>query len=480
VVILPSQRARAIALLAGLAMIGCTAALDAQSGASRNPLIDRYVRTEMATRRIPGLALLVTKNHRIVYAANYGVANLELQAPVTERTSFEIASMSKQFTDAAILWLAEHGKLDVGDRLSKFFSDLPAAWNDITLRQLMTHTAGLRDDFDEDDPFFYSKTTPLEFFDALRAAPLKFPPGTSVSYGCGPFVLGLVIERVSGQSYAAFMREHIFRPLGMSSTDINDPVPIVPDRASGYVIRGGTLRNGVRISPAAEARGDVGIRTTARDLMRWDAALDGSTLLSEDSRRAMFTPGRLTNGEVVPYGFGWYIVPFRGHTETTHDGNFRTGFGTTIARYPDDSLTVVVLTNLQGANTYSIARGVAAFYDPDYRPIPAMSLQRDGFPARTASATRLIEAIRDSQPMPDLLSGARWSGLYELSQLRENLAGARAPVFIDCQDLRSRQVQIGSSRIVANCFYRIEGAKMRYWTISFTADGRVAYLEPEE
>ena len=479
-VILSSQRARAIALLAALAMLEFTAALDAQARASHNPLIDRYVRTEMATRRIPGLALLVAKNHRIVYAANYGVANLELQAPVTERTSFEIASMSKQFTDAAILLLADRGKLDLDDQLPKFFTDLPAAWNSITLRQLMTHTAGLRDDWDEDDPFFYSKTTPLEFFDVLKAAPLKFPPGTSFSYGSGPFVLGLVIERVSGQSYAAFMREHIFRPLGMSSTDVNDPVPVVPGRASGYVIRGDSLRNGVRISPAAEARGDVGIRSAARDLMRWDAALDGSTLLSEGSRRAMFTPGRLTNGEVVPYGFGWYILPFRGHTEISHDGGFRTGFRTTIARYPDDSLTVVVLTNLQGPPTYAIARAVAAFYDPDYRPIPAMSPQADHFPDRTATVTRLIEAIRDGQPMPDLRPEVRWPAGYTLSQVRAMLAGAPAPVFIDCQDLQSRQVEIEGARIVANCFYRIEGTKMRYWTISFAADGRVAYFEPEE
>ena len=193
----------------------------------------------------------------------------------------------------------------------------------------------------------------------------------------------------------------------------------------------------------------------------------------------MFTPARLINGEEVPYGFGWYILPFRGHTEITHDGGFRTGFGTTIARYPDDSLTVVVLTNLQGWHTYSIARGVAAFYDPDYRPIPAMSPKPDRFPVRTATVTRLIEAIRDSQPMPDLLPGAVRSTGYELSDLRTKLAGARAPTFIDCQDLGSREVRIGGLRIVANCFYRVEGAKSQYWTFSFTADGRVAYFEPE-
>src|SRR3989449_8788896 len=148
--------------------------------------------------------------------------------------------------------------------------------------------------------------------------------------------------------------------------------------------------------------------------------------------------------------------------------------------FNDTATTEIYTLSLHDALPISIARAVAAFYDPDYRPIPAMSPQADRFPDRTATVTRLIEAIRDGQPMPDLRPEVRWPAGYTLSQVRAMLAGAPAPVFIDCQDLQSRQVEIEGARIVANCFYRIEGTKMRYWTISFAADGRVAYFEPEE
>lgn len=434
----------------------------------------------MVERRIPGLALLVARDHKIVLAADYGVASVELDAPVTERTAFEIASMTKQFTDAAILLLVDQGKLALDDRLSRYFPELPPAWQPITLRQLMNHTAGLRDDWDEDDSFFYSKTTPAEFFTALKAAPLKFPPGTDWSYGCGPFVLGLLIERVTGKPYARFMRETIFQPLGLRSTDVNDQGPIVAGRAAGYVIRDGVVRNGVRLSPAAEARADVGVRTTARDLAAWDAALDGGGLLSESSRKLMFTPARLAHGEPTPCGLGWFVTPFRGHIEVEHAGGFRTGFSTVIARYPDDRLTVIVLTNLQGAHAYSIARGIASFYNPDYRPIPMMETQADRDPSRTAIVTRILTAVGNGRTSEDLLPHAsRWSQ-WTLAELRDVLADASAPVFIASQDLSGRGVSLLGTPIVANAFYRTDGRHPAFWTFSFTADGRVAYFELEQ
>jgi len=442
--------------------------------------IDAYVREEMARRHIPGLALLVAREHRVALAADYGAANLELDAPVTDRTSFEIASMTKQFTDAAILLLAERGKLAVTDHLAKYFPDLPPSWQPITLQQLMNHTAGLRDDWDEDDSFFSSKTTPEEFFEALKGAPLRFAPGTGWSYGCGPFLLGLVIQRVTGAPYAQFMRESFFGPLGMSSTDINDPVAVVPGRAGGYVIRGGSIRNGVRISPAAEARADVGIRSTTHDLARWDAALDGTSLLSGGSRDLMFTPGQLDSGERIPYGLGWFITPFRGHTEIEHGGGFRTGFSTVIARYPDDRLTVIVLTNLQGAHAYSIARGVAAFYDADYRPIPLMKPRPDRDPARTKTAGRVLAALKEGRTAADLVPGAGRRSLWPAAELRDELARASPPTFVDCQNLGDRRADAYGAAIAANCFYRTDGDKPRFWTFSFTADGRVAYFELEE
>jgi D-alanyl-D-alanine carboxypeptidase len=442
--------------------------------------IDRYVRAEMARRHVPGLALLVAKDHRILLSTNYGVADVETKAPVTDRTSFEIASMTKQFTDAAVLLLAQRGVISVEDRLSRYFPDLPPAWEPITIRQLMNHTSGLRDDWDEDDRYFSSKTSPEEFFEALKASPLEFAPGTAWGYGCGPFVLGLLIERVTGKPYARFMRESVFQPLELASTEVNDPVAIVPERASGYVFRDGVLRSGVRISAAAEARADVGIRTTTHDLALWDAALDDGKLLTQTGRELMFTPARLPGGEPTPCGLGWFNTPYRGHVEIAHGGGFRTGFSTVIARYPDDGLTVIVLTNLQTAHAYSIARGVASCYDRDYRPISSMEVRPDADPERTRVAGRILAALRDGRSTDELLPVASRLSPWSPAEIREELSKASPPTFVDRQDLGGRQVDVFGVSIASNGFYRTDGDKPRYWTFSFTSDGHVAYLELEE
>lgn len=466
--------------IASLALCLCAASLNAWAQASPRAKIDAYVRAEMARRHIPGLALLVLRDHRVILEANYGLADLSLKAPVTPRTSFEIASMTKQFTAAAILLLAEQGKLAVTDPLSRHLPDLPPAWRGITIEQLMNHTAGLRDDWDEDDQFFAARTTSGEFFDAMKASPLKFEPGTDWSYSAGPFVLGLLIERVSGQSYAQFMRASIFRPLGMASTDVNDGARQVPDRASGYVVRDGVVQDGVRISPAAHARADVGIRTTARDLARWDTALGGGSLLSPASRTLMFTPGRLTNGEVIAHGLGWFVTPFRGHTEIAHGGSFCTGFNAVIARYPDDALTIIVLTNQFRARSSEMARAVASFYNSDYRPIRMMRPRTDRHPIRTRVATQILDALKNGTHPDELLPGVGRLGGWSRAELRGELAQASPPTFIDCQNLSDRPAKAFETPIVANCHYRTEGDRARYWTFSFTASGRVAYLELEQ
>lgn len=448
--------------------------------ASLRPQVDAYVRAEMQRRQIPGLALLVLRQHRVILSAHYGMADRELKTPVTERTSFEIASMTKQFTDAAILLLAEQQKLSVTDPVSRYLPGLPASWESITMQQLMNHTAGLRDDWDESDEFFASRTTAEQFLDALKAAPLQFAPGTDWSYSAGPFVLGLVIQKVSGRSYAQFMRESIFMPLGMTSTRVIDDARVRPDEASGYTVVRGSIQHGVRVSPAAHGRADVGIRTTAKDLARWDAALDGPSLLSAASRALMFTPGSLSNGDPIAHGLGWYVTPFRGHTEIAHGGSFRTGFNSVIARYPDDGLTVIVLANQFRSRTSEMARAVASFYNPAYRPIATMPPMPNLDPSRTTVATRVMAALKDGNTPDALLAGVGRLGGWSRAELRQELAHASAPVGIACQDLAGANARAFGVPIVANCFYRTDGDRVRYWTLSFTVNGQVAYLELEQ
>ncbi len=167
--------------------------------------IDSAVRAAIEARQIPGLQIAVVKYGLILKKGNYGFANLEDRVPVTDSTIFSIASMSKSFTCAGILLLMEDGKLSLDDSVGKYMDSLPDSWRDITFRQLMNHTAGLWDDWEnEDDNFFYTKTTDSAFLAAFKNSPLKFQPGQGFSYSCGPFILGLIIARVSGEILSGF------------------------------------------------------------------------------------------------------------------------------------------------------------------------------------------------------------------------------------------------------------------------------------
>jgi CubicO group peptidase (beta-lactamase class C family) len=177
-----------------------------------NDGIDNFVRSEMQKKHIPGASLVVIRNGRIIKSANYGLANVELNAPVNDQTSFEIASMTKQFTAAALLLLVEDGKVRLDDSVTAYLADLPSTWQDINIRRLLDHTSGLRDDWDEGNDFFLTKNSDQAFLDALKQRPLGFRPGERFSYSCGPFVVGMIISKVSGVPYAEFMRRRIFEP----------------------------------------------------------------------------------------------------------------------------------------------------------------------------------------------------------------------------------------------------------------------------
>jgi hypothetical protein len=310
--------------------------------------------------------------------------------------------------------------------------------------------------------------------------PLKFEPGTAWSYSCGPFVLGLLIEKLSGESYPEFMARNIFAPLGMTHTSVIDVDKIVPGRASGYARRDGVLVNGTRIAAAALARADVGIQTTAHDLAIWDAALDGNRLLSATSRQAMFSPGHVRNGDAIPYGLGWFITPFRGHREIAHSGGFRTGFSSSIDRFPDDSLTIIVLANFDNGHAYSISRGIAAIFDAAYQPIPAMIRHPETDGGRAVIVKRILEALHQGNMTPDLVPGAVLRGVYTLPEIRDLLANAGVPDPIGCRRISTDAPSLDDSTAAATCFYRIPGSGQEFWSFNFTADNRVAYFEPEQ
>ena len=324
--------------------------------------VTRIVRAEMENQHIPGLALLVARNGVPIRSEGFGLANVELNVPVKAETIFQSGSIGKQFTAAAVLMLADAGKIGLDDPLSKYFASGPGWWNQVTIRELLSDTAGFTDypkDFDLRKD--YSEEELLKMVEAI---PPAYPPGTSWAYSnLGYVTLGILIHRVSGQYFGDFLQERVFNPLGMSTTRIMSEADIIPNRAAGYVLDKGQLKNQEWVAPSANSTADGSLYFTILDLARWDAALYTEKVLKESSKREMWTAATLRDGKPnrAGYGFGWFVESQYGHRVVEHDGRWQ-GFDTQISRYPDDGLTVVVLTNLGSADAHLIADKVIATY----------------------------------------------------------------------------------------------------------------------
>jgi CubicO group peptidase (beta-lactamase class C family) len=344
-------------LLPGL--VGAQPATDAE--------VDRYVQGELAARKIPGLALAVMREGRIVLARGYGYANLEHRVPVTAETIFQSGSVGKQFTATLIMMLVEAGRLGLDDPIGRHLPGVPEAWSGMTVRHLLTHTSGLGDYPDGFD--FRRDYTEDDLFQVITASRLEFAPGEKWRYSNLAYVtLGILIHKVSGKFYGDLLQERIFGPLDMTTTRVISEAELVPNRAAGYVIRDGKLQNQSWVSPSLNTTADGALYFSVLDLAKWDAALYGEGLLGRASLERMWTPVALNDGKTHPYGFGWGVGSVNGRRVVQHGGGWQ-GFLTHIARYLDDRLTVVVLTNLGSPETRpgEIAQQVAALYVPELR-----------------------------------------------------------------------------------------------------------------
>jgi CubicO group peptidase (beta-lactamase class C family) len=334
----------------------------ASASAQRDAEVSDYVRAEMQKQRIPGLALLVARNGEIVQAEGFGLANVELQVPVKPETVFQSGSVGKQFTATAVMMLVEEGKVGLDDPLTKYFSSAPASWKDVTIRQLLSHTAGFTDYPEKFD--FRKDWTEDQLLKIVEAIPLAYAPGTKWEYSnLGYLTLGLVIHRVTGKFYGDFLEERIFEPLEMKTTRIISEADIIPNRAAGYRLDKGQLKNQEWVAPMVNTTADGSLYFSVLDLAKWDAALYTEKLLKRSSLDLMWTPAKLKSGQPNKdgYGFGWFVGSRRGHRVVYHDGAWQ-GFKSAIARYVDDRLTVVVLANLAEAKPDEIAEHVADMY----------------------------------------------------------------------------------------------------------------------
>lgn len=307
--------------------------------------------------RVPGAAVLVLKDGQPVFRRGYGLAVLEDGTPVSPATNFRLASVSKQFTAAAILLLAEDGALSIDDPLKEWLPELPAVADAMTLRQLLSHSSGLLDYEDLMDP---ADTRQVHDIDVLHLLQKEnrtyFAPGSSYRYSnSGYALLALVVGKASGSDFASFLRQRIFLPLGMTATFAHqDGVDEVPERAYGYSQIDGHWQRTDQSTTSA-VLGDGGIYSSIDDLAKWDAALYDERLLRRASLQQAFSAATATPEPDVPhYGFGWRI----NGDALWHSGE-SIGFRNVIVRYPKQKLTVVVLSNRNDPEPYALALQIA-------------------------------------------------------------------------------------------------------------------------
>jgi CubicO group peptidase (beta-lactamase class C family) len=338
--------------------------------------VDEFVKAEMQKRKIPGLSIAVVKNGEIIKAKGYGLANVELNVPAAPETIYQSGSVGKQFTATLAMMFVEEGKMSLDDHISKYIADAPDIWKEITIRHLLTHTSGIsnklydqinmRQDYTED-----------EMVKKIAAVPLDFQPGEKWNYSNPGYVtLGILIHKATGKFYGDLLKERIFTPLGMSTARIINEADIIANRAAGYRLEKGELKNQEWVSPMLNTTADGSLYFTVYDMAKWDAALYTEKLLKRASLDQMWTPVKLNSGKTQPYGFGWGFGNVNGHHLIEHGGAWQ-GFTTYIARYVDDKLTVIVLTNLAGANPGTIAYGIAGLYNPELTPQEHKAVQAD-------------------------------------------------------------------------------------------------------
>lgn len=296
----------------------------------------------------PGAALAIIKNGKLVYTKSYGLANLGANIKVTDQSNFRLASVSKQFTAAAILQLIEKNKLSLQTKLSDCFQDLPSYAQTINIKQLLNHTSGILayDDFiDETD-----NTDQLNDGDVLTACKkfkqTYFPPGTQYRYSNTAYVLlGLIIEKYSGLSYPDYLTKYIFTPLKMKNTiayvkGINE----VKNRAFGYSKNQGKWIRKDQSSTSATL-GDGGIYSNLEDLFKWDAALYSDKILPQQIWSTAFEEQSLQDGTKIPYGFGWHLKNISQHQAVVYHTGSTTSFRNIFYRIPSERLSIILLTN---------------------------------------------------------------------------------------------------------------------------------------
>ena len=327
--------------------------------------VDSYIKQQIRKYKIPGLSVAVVSKGRVVKLKGYGVANVEFDVPTDANTVYQLFSVSKIFAGVAVMKLVEEGKLTLDTPVTDIVQNFPREWRAIHIRHLLTHTSGLPEM--SANPRFAclpedkkKRVTPEEEIAFLAQLPLKFQPGAKWSYHLsGYHLLGFIVQKLTKKSYAAFLEERVFAPLGMASTRFGGTEAGVIKRrsATSYSRETGQLTGWIypfttKDYPAA------GLNSSVADLTKFLIALDTGKILRNENREEIWTPVELNNGTEKPYGLGWTVDEHKERKVVGHEG----GGAIWVAHFPNEQLSVVVLCNLNGARADEIQYGIADFY----------------------------------------------------------------------------------------------------------------------
>jgi len=370
----------------------------AQSAGSSPPEIqtkvDAYVNAAMSVFGFNG-SILVSRNGQAVVSKGFGMANIELAVPNTPQTVFRLGSVTKQFTAMAIMILQERGKLRVSEPACQYLTECPAAWQPLTIRHLLTHTAGIPNytNFPDFARIAVLPTTSADLVAMFKNKPLEFAPGERFAYSnSGYYLLGLIIERASGQPYADFLQETIFAPLAMKQTGYDSPSRILTNRAAGYTRQAGETVNAAYMDMTIPYAAGA-LYSTTEDLFKWDRALYADTLVSQKSLDEIFTPYK------GGYGYGWSIGQRFDRQAIAHGGGIY-GFATQVDRFPADRVTVIVLSNVETAPAGRMANDLAAIVFGAPYEIPR---ERQAIPLEPSVLAQYVGQYKIATPPIDII-----------------------------------------------------------------------------
>jgi len=424
--------------------------------------IDKLANDTLTTSGVPSASVAVVRDGKIVYLNAYGAAKLEPKVPASPAMRYSIGSISKQFTAAAILLLQQDGKLSLDDKVAKFLPDLTRA-NEVTIRQILSHTSGYQDYWPQDYvmPMMLKPVTSAKIMEIWGRKPLDFDPGTKWQYSNTNYVIaGVIVEKASGKPFLEYMREKIFKPLGMTSVANIDEQKLGDTDPTGYMRYAlGPLRVAPKEGPGwLFAAGELAM--TAEDLAKWNISLMDQKLLKPNSYRELEREVQLNNGMGTRYGLGVSLATEAGHRSVSHGGEV-SGFTSESVVFPDERVSVIALTNQDAAS---------ASGDIAHAIVPLLFEKNDpATPQKLEQAKKIFDGLQQGTVDRSLFTDN--ANAYFSEQALKDFASGLAPLGTPRQFVQVRQGLRGGMTLRVYQV-RFEGKLLRAWTYEWP-DGKL-------